>query len=199
MSSYDMLDSMIGAAAKKAAKKSSSPKKSASKSSSPKASSSGSSGGKASGVVVSYNPARGFGFIKDDSKDVDYFFHKSQLVISGIDNVKAGDKLSFDVQGKGDDCKKGNCAINIKMMKGGQKGGMGGYPDMANANSDMNELFHRLLSLNPSKLDSFAQMANLNSRYEGMPPMGMQQMGMPPMMGGGKKMSKLALVNLLLS
>lgn len=199
MSSVDVLDMMMGAAAKKtSAKKGSAKKGSSKKASSSKALSSGKVSGSATGTVVSYNPARGFGFIKDDSKDVDYFFHKSQLVVSGIDSVKPGDKLSFEVQGAGGDCKKGNCAINIKLMKGGrgQRGGniqqMLAMNGMQNNNMEA-ELFQRLMGLSSNQLNSFANMANLNNRFEGQMP-GLMQGG-----GKDKKLSKLALVNLLLA
>lgn len=173
----DLLDKMIAGATKKASpKKATKPAKKEAKKESGK-------GGRLTGEVVSYNDARGYGFIKVD--DTDYFLHKSQLVASGITGLKSGDKISFVALGISAECKKGNCAVDVKLEK--SKGGsMKGGNIISGADENMQELFHRLVSLPQGQLNNFADMANIN-------PSGM-------MMGGGKsKLSKLALVNLLIS
>ena len=52
------------------------------------------------GTLKMWNADRGFGFIKDDSGGPDIFLHFSALQSSGIDpdNIKKGERLSFDVE-----------------------------------------------------------------------------------------------------
>jgi cold shock protein len=47
-----------------------------------------------------WNVDRGFGFIKDDSGGPDMFLHISALQSAGIDpdNIRKGDRLTFDVE-----------------------------------------------------------------------------------------------------
>jgi cold shock protein len=47
-----------------------------------------------------WNADRGFGFIKDDSGGPDMFLHISALQSAGIDpdNIRKGDRLTFDVE-----------------------------------------------------------------------------------------------------
>ena len=47
-----------------------------------------------------WNADRGFGFIKDDSGGPDMFLHISALQLAGIDpdNIRKGDRLTFDVE-----------------------------------------------------------------------------------------------------
>lgn len=54
---------------------------------------------------------RGFGFIKcDDKKDI--FFHLKELKGVQYDDLKVGDKVSFDVeQGQ-----KGDHAVNVELV-----------------------------------------------------------------------------------
>ena len=60
------------------------------------------------GVVKFFNNEKGFGFIRIDNTDEDIFLHISGL----IDEIKEGDKVSFDVmQGK-----KGLNAINVRKI-----------------------------------------------------------------------------------
>jgi CspA family cold shock protein len=55
------------------------------------------------GTVKFYNEAKGFGFIKTDSKE--YFVHASGLK----DQVKENDEVQFDVE----EGKKGPMAVNV--------------------------------------------------------------------------------------
>jgi CspA family cold shock protein len=59
------------------------------------------------GTVKFFNNSKGFGFIKDDASDKEYFVHVSGLK----DQVKENDKVSFDLQ----EGKKGLNAVNVKL------------------------------------------------------------------------------------
>jgi CspA family cold shock protein len=58
------------------------------------------------GTVKFFNDSKGFGFIKDDNSNAEYFMHVSGL----IDDVRENDKVTFDLQ----EGKKGLNAINVK-------------------------------------------------------------------------------------
>jgi cold shock protein len=58
------------------------------------------------GTVKFFNELKGFGFIKDDESEKEYFVHVSGL----IDKIKEGDIVSFELQ----EGKKGLNAINVK-------------------------------------------------------------------------------------
>lgn len=53
---------------------------------------------------------RGFGFIKPDEGDKDVFFHARSLVEVMYDDLREGDKVTFEVE----DGPKGPAAIDIK-------------------------------------------------------------------------------------
>jgi cold shock protein len=52
------------------------------------------------GKLKMWNAERGYGFIGDDAGGPDIFLHISALESAGIDaeNIKKGDRLSFDVE-----------------------------------------------------------------------------------------------------
>ena len=54
----------------------------------------------ASGTLKMWNADRGFGFIADDSGGPDTFPHIIALQSAGIDpdNIRRGDRLTFDVE-----------------------------------------------------------------------------------------------------
>ena len=56
------------------------------------------------GTLKMWNAERGFGFIGDDSGGPDIFLHISALQSAGIDpdNLRKGDRLSFEVEGTHD-------------------------------------------------------------------------------------------------
>jgi len=58
------------------------------------------------GTVKFFNELKGFGFIKDNESDKEYFVHASGL----IDKIKEGDEVSFELQ----EGKKGLNAVNVK-------------------------------------------------------------------------------------
>jgi CspA family cold shock protein len=59
------------------------------------------------GTVKFFNESKGFGFIKDDASDKEYFVH-----VSGLnDQVRENDEVTFDLQ----DGKKGLNAVNVKL------------------------------------------------------------------------------------
>lgn len=59
------------------------------------------------GTVKFFNETKGFGFIKDDENDKEYFVHVTGLV----DKIRENDKVTFDLQ----DGKKGLNAVNVKL------------------------------------------------------------------------------------
>ena len=48
------------------------------------------------GVIVRVND-RGFGFIKRDGADKDLFFHANELVGTAFNDLREGDKVTFEV------------------------------------------------------------------------------------------------------
>jgi len=60
------------------------------------------------GTVKFFNNARGFGFIEPDDGGKDLFAHKTNL----IDEIKEGDKVSFDIE----EDEKGLNAVNVKVI-----------------------------------------------------------------------------------
>lgn len=58
------------------------------------------------GKVKFFNETKGFGFIKDDATDQEYFVHASGLV----DKVTENDEVTFDLQ----EGRKGLNAVNVK-------------------------------------------------------------------------------------
>jgi CspA family cold shock protein len=54
----------------------------------------------ATGTLKMWNADRGFGFIGDDSGGPDIFLHASALQSAGIDpdNIRKGERLTFDVE-----------------------------------------------------------------------------------------------------
>lgn len=53
---------------------------------------------------------KGFGFIAPDGGDKDVFFHSSALVDVTFDELREGDKVSFDTE----DSDKGPRAVNVQ-------------------------------------------------------------------------------------
>ena len=52
------------------------------------------------GTLKMWNADRGYGFIADDSGGPDTFLHISALQSAGVDpdNIRKGDRLTFDVE-----------------------------------------------------------------------------------------------------
>ncbi|MEQ9301162.1 MAG: cold shock domain-containing protein [Cyclobacteriaceae bacterium] len=59
------------------------------------------------GKVKFFNESKGYGFIKDDDSDEEYFVHVSGL----IDEIKQNDSVTFEIK----EGKKGLNAINVKL------------------------------------------------------------------------------------
>ncbi|OFX89063.1 MAG: cold-shock protein [Bacteroidetes bacterium GWF2_33_16] len=58
------------------------------------------------GIVKFFNETKGFGFIKENGTNDEYFVHVSGLV----DKIKENDEVTFDLQ----EGKKGLMAVNVK-------------------------------------------------------------------------------------
>jgi len=59
------------------------------------------------GTVKFFNNTKGFGFIKDDESDNEYFVHSTGL----IDQIRDNDVVTFDVEPG----RKGPNAVNVKL------------------------------------------------------------------------------------
>lgn len=59
------------------------------------------------GIVKFFNETKGFGFIKEEGTDKEYFVHVSGL----INKINENDEVTFDLQ----DGKKGLNAVNVKL------------------------------------------------------------------------------------
>ena len=58
------------------------------------------------GIVKFFNDSKGYGFIKDNDTEKEYFVHVSGLV----DEVRENDSVTFELQ----EGKKGLNAVNVK-------------------------------------------------------------------------------------
>ena len=58
------------------------------------------------GTVKFFNETKGFGFIKEDESNKEYFVHVSGLV----DQVKENDEVTFELE----EGRKGLMAVNVK-------------------------------------------------------------------------------------
>mgnify|MGYP005749757975 CR=1 FL=1 len=58
------------------------------------------------GTVKFFNDSKGFGFIKEENSNQEYFVHVSGL----IDEVRENDEVTFDLQ----EGRKGLNAVNVK-------------------------------------------------------------------------------------
>lgn len=58
------------------------------------------------GTVKFFNDTKGFGFIKDNNSNTEYFVHVSGL----IDEIRENDNVTFELQ----EGRKGLNAINVK-------------------------------------------------------------------------------------
>ncbi|GAB3828955.1 cold-shock protein [Pontibacter rugosus] len=58
------------------------------------------------GIVKFFNDSKGFGFIKEDGSNTEYFVHISGLV----DEVREGDEVTFELK----EGRKGLNAVNVK-------------------------------------------------------------------------------------
>ena len=61
------------------------------------------------GIVKFFNESKGFGFIKDDEDEKEYFVHVSGL----IDRIKDNDKVTFELT----EGRKGLNAVNVKLAE----------------------------------------------------------------------------------
>jgi CspA family cold shock protein len=68
----------------------------------------------ARGTVKFFNAEKGFGFITPDSGGADIFLHISALQSSGIQALRDGQKVSFDLEP--DKRGKGPKAVNIEIQ-----------------------------------------------------------------------------------
>ncbi|MBW6478797.1 MAG: cold shock domain-containing protein [Bacteroidales bacterium] len=60
------------------------------------------------GTVKFFNETKGFGFIKENGTDKEYFVHVTGL----IDEIRENDEVTFDLK----EGKKGLNAVNVKLV-----------------------------------------------------------------------------------
>ncbi len=60
------------------------------------------------GIVKFFNDSKGFGFIKDEDSEKEYFVHVSGL----IDEIREDDEVEFELT----EGKKGLNAVNVKVI-----------------------------------------------------------------------------------
>lgn len=60
------------------------------------------------GIVKFFNETKGFGFIKDNASDKEYFVHATGLV----DKIKDGDSVEFDLE----EGRRGLNAVKVKRI-----------------------------------------------------------------------------------
>jgi CspA family cold shock protein len=65
------------------------------------------------GTVKWFNAQKGYGFIQPDDGSKDVFVHISAVERAGIDNLRDGQKLSFDIE-RGQQGK--SSAVNLKQV-----------------------------------------------------------------------------------
>ena len=51
-----------------------------------------------SGTVKWFNPGKGFGFIQPEDGSKDVFVHISAVERAGLDNLREGQKISFELE-----------------------------------------------------------------------------------------------------
>ncbi|MFW5758465.1 MAG: cold-shock protein [Bacteroidota bacterium] len=61
-----------------------------------------------SGTVKFFNETKGFGFIKEDGTNKEFFVHVTGL----IDEIRENDEVTFDLK----EGKKGLNAVNVKLV-----------------------------------------------------------------------------------
>ena len=66
----------------------------------------------ATGVVKSYNPSKGYGFIKPDDGNADIFVHANTLHQANIMILNRGDKVSYEIV----DNKGRSAAVSLKIL-----------------------------------------------------------------------------------
>ncbi len=60
--------------------------------------------------VIKKKTDKGFGFISVEGQEKDLFFHSNSLVDVTFDEIKEGDKVTFDTE----ESQKGLAAVNVK-------------------------------------------------------------------------------------
>lgn len=64
------------------------------------------------GIVARVVSDKGFGFIKRDGQEKDLFFHSNELVNTTFNDIREGDKVTFEVA----DSPKGPNAIKVSKI-----------------------------------------------------------------------------------
>ena len=52
----------------------------------------------ATGTVKWFNETKGFGFVEPEEGGNDVFVHKNAVVASGLDTLRDGDKVSYELE-----------------------------------------------------------------------------------------------------
>ena len=68
----------------------------------------------ATGTVKWFNGIKGYGFIEPDDGSSDVFVHMSAVERAGLDHLREGQKLAFEVQR--DPRKRKTSAVNLRAL-----------------------------------------------------------------------------------
>ena len=60
------------------------------------------------GTVKFFNEEKGYGFIKDDNENTDYFVHANNLV----DDIRENDKVTYNLE----EGRKGLAAVDVELV-----------------------------------------------------------------------------------
>ncbi len=71
----------------------------------------------ATGTVKSFNPSKGYGFIRTDSGGKDVFVHFSAVQEAGLANLRKGQKLNFDIFDNQGKAAARNLRVSSRAMK----------------------------------------------------------------------------------
>lgn len=66
----------------------------------------------ANGTIKWFNATKGYGFIQPEDGTADVFVHISDVQRSGLQELREGDKISFDVQ-RGQNGKMSACNLRL--------------------------------------------------------------------------------------
>jgi len=65
----------------------------------------------ATGIVKWFNPTKGYGFVQPDDGGKDVFVHVTAVEKAGLNGLKEGQRVSYDLETKNDR----TSAVNLKL------------------------------------------------------------------------------------
>ncbi len=65
------------------------------------------------GKVKWFNNAKGYGFVRADDADEDFFVHHSYILMSGYRSLRAGERVEFEIETRS----QGRHAIHLRPLE----------------------------------------------------------------------------------